>query len=88
MGLTNTRIKSELQNNAIAIYPNPVKHILSIDFKYNNINCSYLIINNIGKVILEGNLNQNTNELNVESLQNGIYQLIINNYQTIKFIKE
>lgn len=88
LGLTNTGIKTELQNNAIAIYPNPVKHTLSIDFKYNNINCSFLIINNIGKVILEGNLTQNTNEINVEMLQNGIYQLVINNHQTIKFIKE
>ncbi len=88
LGLTNTGIKSELPNNAITIYPNPVKHTLNIDFKPNKTYGNYLIINNIGKVILEGNLNQNTNELNVESLQNGIYQLIINNHQTIKFIKE
>lgn len=88
LGLTSTGIKTELQNNAIAVYPNPAKHTLSIDLKYNKMNCSYLIINNIGKVILEGNLTQNTNEINVERLQNGVYQLVINNHQTIKFIKE
>ena len=88
LGLTNTSTKTELLNNAIAVYPNPVKHTLNIDFKPNKTNCSYLIINNIGKVILEGNLTQNTNELNVERLQNGVYQLVINNHQTIKFIKE
>jgi hypothetical protein len=88
LGLTSTGIKTELQNNAIAVYPNPAKHTLSIDLKYNKMNCSYLIINNIGKVILEGNLTQNTNKINVESLQNGVYQLVINNHQTIKFIKE
>jgi hypothetical protein len=88
LGLTNTSTKTELQNNAIAVYPNPVKHILSIDFKHNNINCNCQILNFIGKVILEGNLTQNTNEINVESHQNGVYQLVINNHQTIKFIEE
>ncbi len=88
LGLTNTSTKNELPNNAIAVYPNPVKHTLNIDFKPNKINGNYLIINNIGKIVLEGNFNQNTNELNVASLQNGVYQLIINNHQTIKFIKE
>ncbi len=88
LGLTNTGIKTELQNNAITIHPNPAKHTLNIDFEPNKTNDNYLIINNIGKIVLEGNFNQNTNEINVERLQNGIYQLVINNYQTIKFIKE
>lgn len=87
-GLTNTSATTELPNKAITIYPNPVKRTLNIDFKPNKINGNYLIINNIGKIVLEGNFNQNTNEINVESLQNGIYQLVINNQQTIKFIKE
>ncbi len=88
LGLTNTSTKTELPNNAITIYPNPVKHTLSIDFQENNKTNNYMIINNIGKLVLEGNLSHNTNQINVESLQNGIYQLVINNHQTIKFIKE
>lgn len=88
LGLTNTSTKTELPNNAITIYPNPVKHTLSIDFQENNKTYNYMIINNIGKVILDGNLSHNTNQINVESLQNGIYQLVINKHQTIKFIKE
>lgn len=88
LGLTNTSIKTELPNKAITIYPNPVKHTLSVDFQDNYNNYNYLIINNIGKVTLGGNLNHTTNQINVENLQNGIYQLVINNHVTIKFIKE
>lgn len=71
----NTEFVSTLSNTTFAkegftIYPNPVQKTLQVQTK-NNASINKIIITDLsGKIILE---NQNTNQINVEQLSNGMY---------------
>jgi hypothetical protein len=76
----------EFDTSSLKLYPNPVISILNID---NNLtNQPYKIIDNLGKVILKGNLNEGDNSINVEQLSKGIYYLKVSDKNARKFIKE
>jgi surface protein len=76
----------EFDTSSLKLYPNPVISILNID---NNLtNQPYKIIDNLGKVILKGKLNEGNTAINVEQLSKGIYHLKLPDNKARKFIKE
>jgi surface protein len=86
-GLDCTGLSTEVFNtSSLKLYPNPVISVLNVD---NNLtNQPYKIIDNLGKVILKGKLNEGNNSINVEHLSKGIYYIKVANKNASKFIKE
>lgn len=73
--------------NQFSIYPNPVKDILYIKIVEKSIsNSDYKVLDAAGRVVLSGVLSNDKNQVNVNSLEKGIYFLKIAN-KTEKFIK-
>lgn len=80
-----------------SIYPNPVSGTtINVTVNYTgNDNLKYKVINTVGQVVLEGNMQNNqgyNTEILVENLNNGIYTVQIldgsnNNIETMKFTK-
>ena len=74
---------------SIVVYPNPAKDEIQIDFKKLNAsqfeNIQYLITDISGKIVLKGNVhsNQQTVLLQLNSLNNGIYIIHVENNGTI-----
>ena len=80
----------EKQNNLISIYPNPAFSILNIRMDNETNIVSVTITDVLGKVVLLETTETNT--INIENLQAGIYFLAVKNKSNqianIKFIKE
>jgi len=89
-GLDCSSLDTEtFETNELKLYPNPVVNILNIKTDSNFPNQPYSIIDGIGRVVLNGNLNELDNTtINVEQLTKGIYFLKISSNTGIKFIKE
>ena len=80
--LANTSIE-EIEQNEIIVYPNPAKNFLEIKKASNR---KYGIYDINGKLIVGGKLERDSQTINLEQLQNGLYTLRIGT-QTTKFIK-
>lgn len=78
---------NNLELSPIRLYPNPALNVLNVNINSNLINQSYTIIDSIGRVVLNGELNDVENTINVEQLSNGIYYLKLSDNKTCKFIK-
>jgi alpha-tubulin suppressor-like RCC1 family protein len=78
----------EFKENSFNIYPNPVSNELNIKTDNNIINQPYTIIDGLGRVVLNGKINEVDTTINVEQLSKGIYYLIIAGNSATKFIKE
>ena len=52
------------------------------------VNQPYTIIDNLGRVVLNGKLNEIETTINVEQLSEGIYYLKVSGKNAAKFIKE
>jgi hypothetical protein len=77
-GLDCTGLSTEaFDTSSLKLYPNPVLSVLNVD---NNLtNQPYKIVDNLGKVILKGKLNEGDNSINVEQLSKGIYYIKVAN---------
>ncbi|MBI5218074.1 MAG: T9SS type A sorting domain-containing protein [Bacteroidia bacterium] len=80
----NPLIVNIATSNQINVFPNPVSNKLYV----NNLSkhCYYSIINITGLIIKKGGLYKNNNEINVSTIPNGIYFLIINEKEFCKII--
>ena len=76
------------ETNSLKLYPNPVVGVLNIKVNYNVINQPYTIIDCLGRIVLNGKLNEVDNSINVEQLSKGIYYLKVSGNSASKFIKE
>ena len=74
--------------SSLKLYPNPVLSILNVKTDYNLINQPYTIVDGLGRVVLNGKINDVESTINVEQLSKGIYYLKITGNRAIKFIKE
>ncbi len=74
-------------NKLTSIYPNPSSDIIYINSE-NNFN-EYKIFNLLGEEIINGNLNHQSdlNSINVNSLENGTYNIILTNGKQTKDLK-
>ena len=78
----------EFEANSLKLYPNPVLSILNVKTDYNLINQPYTIVDGLGRVVLNGKINEVESTINVEQLSKGIYYLKISDKNASKFIKE
>ncbi|MBP6155317.1 MAG: T9SS type A sorting domain-containing protein [Chitinophagales bacterium] len=74
-------------DDQISIYPNPVITEINILSSKKIFGKKYQIINPLGKIITETFIDNYSNSINVNYLQSGIYFLKLEDYDTIKFIK-
>jgi hypothetical protein len=81
-------INENINDKLFTIYPNPAFSILNINADYQLINQHYTIIDGLGRVILNGKLNEFDTAINVEQLSKGIYYLKVSDRTASKFIKE
>ena len=81
-------INETINDKLFSIYPNPALSILNINADYQLINQHYTIIDGLGRVILNGKLNEFDTAINVEQLSKGIYYLKVSDRTANKFIKE
>ena len=72
-------INSTCIKNNSSVYPNPVADILNITVNTFTNTATGLLFDNTGKKIMDVKLRGGLNQLNVKSLQSGIYNIIINN---------
>ncbi len=78
----------EFDKKQISVYPNPANTILNIDLTNNILSKNqFQIYNLIGKVVMEGKIENETNIINIEKLSQGLYLLKVSN-RSVKFIKE
>jgi surface protein len=78
----------EFDTSSLKLYPNPVLSILNVKTDYNLINQPYTIVDGLGRVVLNGKINDVESTINVEQLSKGIYYLKITGNRASKFIKE
>jgi hypothetical protein len=81
-------INENINDKLFTIYPNPALSILNINTDYQLINQHYTIIDGLGRVVLNGKLNEVDTAINVEQLSKGIYYLKVSDRTASKFIKE
>jgi hypothetical protein len=72
----------ELVKDFVKVYPTVMDTYLVIEMEKKSPNCSYQIINSVGKTILFGSIDATLIEISVDRLLPGMYILTINN-QTI-----
>jgi uncharacterized protein (TIGR02145 family) len=82
--LSNATINS----GGVKLYPNPAVNILNVKTDNHLINQPYSIIDGLGRIVLNGKLNEVDTAINVEQLSKGIYYLKIAGNSSTKFIKE
>ena len=87
-GLNCALDTEEFETNSFKLYPNPVVSVLNIKTDNQLINQPYTIIDGLGRVVLNGKLNDVESTINVEQLSKGIYYLKISGNSASKFIKE
>jgi uncharacterized protein (TIGR02145 family) len=74
--------------SSLQLYPNPVLSVLNVKVDSYLINQPYTIIDGIGRVVLNGKLNEVDTAINVEQLSKGIYYLKVSDRTASKFIKD
>ena len=85
-GVFSTRILSVHEGIAeqnileaqIKMYPNPVDHILKIDFQQTYFQAKYEVMDVNGKLVIDGMLTQLSNSIDLSELKTGIYFVNIN----------
>jgi surface protein len=87
-GLNCTLDTETFETNSLKLFPNPVVNILNLKTDNNIINQPYTIIDGLGRVVLNGKLNDVESTINVEQLSKGIYYLKLSGNNARKFIKE
>ena len=88
-GLDCSSLDTEtFETNSFKLYPNPAVSVLNIKTDNNFINQPYSIIDGLGRIVLNGKLNEVESTINVEQLSKGIYYLKIAGNSANKFIKE
>ena len=82
LGETATNL-NKLSSNSFTVYPNPSKGIINVKLPVGN-NEKFQIKSLVGQTLLEGYINNGNNTIDISSLSNGNYLLIVNN--TVKKI--
>ena len=77
---------NENQHYLINYYPNPAIDFITLKSDFNN-NEKYLILNNLGQIVLDGEIRNNHEIINLSNLSSGIYVLKVKN-NTLKIIKK
>ena len=87
-GLDCSTSVEELESSKVKQYPNPVISELNVNVDYHLIDEPYVIIDGLGRVVLEGKFKEVESTINLKELAKGIYYLKTSNSYSSKFIKE
>ena len=83
---TPTAIQSIDCNKQLVLFPNPARSNLTLR---TSDNLEVIIVDILGKIVLQTQLQRGDNELNIESLNPGLYFIVDTNSNVkLKFIKE
>jgi uncharacterized protein (DUF2141 family) len=87
---TTTGVETMVSANNINIYPNPAKDLLTLQTAANMIGQNYMVIDQLGRQVLTGKVNNETSTLDISQLQAGMYFLKVGaqSSQSFKFVKE
>jgi hypothetical protein len=66
---------SETTDEAVNIFPNPAIDVIKIVVPKTLLSSKYEIIDQLGRIVLNGQFNQEATELNITSLEKGIYSV-------------
>ena len=75
-------------NSSVSLYPNPTLSFLNVRVDTSIANQHYTIIDGLGRMVLNGKLNEGDTSISVEQLSEGIYYLKVSGKNAAKFIKE
>ncbi len=78
-----TKIKV-IDNLKSKIFPNPSNESIKMSEFLQN--AKYIIISSIGEKIISGYISEREQEISIDSLENGIYYIIVENFRTFKFV--
>ncbi len=88
-GSSATINENETENTGqIMIYPNPGKEVISVKLNNTNTTKNYFISDITGKIVLSGQLQNDSSNINVKKLKKGSYILKIGNNSVFKWVKE
>jgi surface protein len=87
-GLDCSTSVEELESSKVKLYPNPVISELNVNVDYHLIDEPYVIIDGLGRIVLEGKFKEVESTINLKELAKGIYYLKLSNSYSSKFIKE
>ena len=69
---------NELKNNLFSIYPNPANDQITIEAKQEMMGKKYEIIDNLGRIIIEGKINNSSTTIQLENVAAGVYFFRVN----------
>lgn len=75
----------ELTNSSFNLHPNPAKNFLTVNGINNS---SYAVLNMLGETVLSGKIDNQTNTIDISTLNSGMYFINLNNKAVKRFIKE
>ena len=75
-------------NSLINVFPNPVQSSIQISVPSDLLNKSYVLINELGTVLIEGKINSLETVLDLSTIETGMYFIRVEEYEnTIRVIK-
>ena len=84
--MVNCNLSTEtFDTTVLKLYPNPVTSVLNVTVDYNLINHPYSKVDGLGRVVLNGSLNEVDTAINVEQLSKGVYYLKLSDSNASKF---
>lgn len=88
--IDNTGINVVETQNLFSVYPNPATNQINVKVNVSLIGSTYIITDQLGKVVLSGKLNAGNSLIELDKLSGGIYVFSIgsNTKQTFKVIKQ
>jgi hypothetical protein len=78
----------EVSNEIIEIYPNPSFNHFNIKIPQSVIGQNFIILDNSGRLVLNGSLKEQVNQIDVNSLNNGVYTIKIEGLKPTKILKQ
>ena len=78
VGINNQNLES------IKIYPNPVKDILTLEVDPSYLGMNYRIVDVLGREVINGNINEQINQIRLQDLVPGIY-ILFGEKESIKY---
>ncbi|NVO02932.1 MAG: T9SS type A sorting domain-containing protein [Bacteroidetes bacterium] len=86
INITTVGVEQTILNNGINVYPNPVSNELTIEFKGNQENINFEIINSIGQVMYKGILTEKIT-VPTSNFATGVYLIKLENGTSYEFKK-
>jgi cyanophycinase-like exopeptidase len=86
----NTSVSDFSKNEDLTIFPNPVQNELTVAHFNKNLTGKIRVLNLLGQPVLEKETHHFSNQINVETLEKGVYILEIaidGNTQSVRFLK-